>query len=884
MGIAGEQGGVKDGAEWGCVEAEPVRTEASPRQYTKTRAFLLALNDRLREMNDAAGMIAVAAELLGRYMRVSRVTYGEVDAREEWSTIWTDWTDGSVPSAVGRYRLADFDAEMLQRYRRGQVRRTNDTHATSTGHASAGDRSLGIRAMVVVPMLKGGHLVAGMGVHSTTARAWTDAEVQLVREVGERIWASLGRARSEQALRAREHRYRALFDSVDEGFCVVELLFDASGNAIDSLHLEANPAYEQHTGMSNVIGKRSNELLPNIQPEWFQLQAEVLRTGQSVHFEKFSPSLNRWCDVHVARVGGPEDNQIAHLFRDITARRQAEEVARRTAERDAFLVSLADALGPLADSLDIQVEATRLLGEHLGADRVHYAEVNGDQALIRRDYTHGDTASVVGTHCLRQYGEAAYGELLAGQAVVYEDIATDERSSEGERAAQRERFGMRARAILPLVKGGLLRGLLSIQFKKAYAWTPAELELIEETAERTWAALERARAEAALRESDERFRRALEIETVGVVFFDADAVITGANAAFCRMLGYDPADIAAGGLRLSDLILPESNQARRVALDLFETTGSTPAYEQHCLRKDGSSVWGLFAAKRLSATERVEFILDITERKRAEDALALAHAELESRVARRTAQLADSNRALEEEVAQRRAAEEVRNDLMRRLDSAQEDERRRVARDLHDQVGQTLTALTLAVHATRAAGALPPAAAARLEDVQRAAEELGREVHELAVRLRPTALDDLGLHAALGQLLSNWTARTRILVDCHISDLQDIRLPPDVETILYRVVQEALTNVARHSHAKHVSVVLQRVNGTVVAVIEDDGVGFDLAVTGAGRLGLRGIQERVSLAGGFLDIESVAGQGATVLARLPLLKAAPSHPRSPAST
>jgi signal transduction histidine kinase len=221
---------------------------------------------------------------------------------------------------------------------------------------------------------------------------------------------------------------------------------------------------------------------------------------------------------------------------------------------------------------------------------------------------------------------------------------------------------------------------------------------------------------------------------------------------------------------------------------------------------------------------------------------------------------------------------------MRRLDSAQEDERRRVARDLHDQVGQTLTALTLAVHATRAAGALPPAAAARLEDVQRAAEELGREVHELAVRLRPTALDDLGLHAALGQLLSNWTARTHILVDCHISDLQDIRLPPELETILYRVVQEALTNVARHSHAKHVSVVVQRVNGTVIAAIEDDGVGFDLALTGAGRLGLRGIRERVSLAGGFLDIESVAGQGATVLARLPLLNAAAPHARSPAST
>ena len=154
-------------------------------------------------------------------------------------------------------------------------------------------------------------------------------------------------------------------------------------------------------------------------------------------------------------------------------------------------------------------------------------------------------------------------------------------------------------------------------------------------------------------------------------------------------------------------------------------------------------------------------------------------------------------------------------------------------------------------------------------DVQRAAEELGREVHGLAVRLRPTALDDLGLHAALGQLLSEWSARTHVEVDCHLSDLQAARLPPDFETTLYRVVQEALTNVARHSRATRASVVVQRMNGAVVAVVEDDGIGFDVKASSCGRIGLLGLTERVTLAGGELDIESSRGKGTTLIARIP---------------
>ncbi len=226
-------------------------------------------------------------------------------------------------------------------------------------------------------------------------------------------------------------------------------------------------------------------------------------------------------------------------------------------------------------------------------------------------------------------------------------------------------------------------------------------------------------------------------------------------------------------------------------------------------------------------------------------------------------------------------AEAARADLQRRLATAQEDERRRLSRDLHDTVGQTLTALALGVRAARAA--VPPSspALAALGQVERLTDDLGRQLHELATRLRPTALDDLGLEAAVRQLVADWSARTGVATDFQAIGLTDRRFPLETETALYRVAQEALTNVAKHAAARRIAVVVGRNDDHAVAVIEDDGIGFDpdgdgrnppsVAVPGErGRLGLLGMRERVALAGGVLEVESARGQGTTVIARIPL--------------
>jgi signal transduction histidine kinase len=135
----------------------------------------------------------------------------------------------------------------------------------------------------------------------------------------------------------------------------------------------------------------------------------------------------------------------------------------------------------------------------------------------------------------------------------------------------------------------------------------------------------------------------------------------------------------------------------------------------------------------------------------------------------------------------------------------------------------------------------------------------------------------------LGQLVGEWSARTNVHVDLQISDLEDERLPPDVETALFRIVQEALTNVARHARAQHVSVVVQRHEGNAIAVVEDDGVGWNPDRGANGRLGLVGMRERVTLAGGRLEIESAPGEGTTVIARVPLATSAMQPPEDATS-
>lgn len=235
--------------------------------------------------------------------------------------------------------------------------------------------------------------------------------------------------------------------------------------------------------------------------------------------------------------------------------------------------------------------------------------------------------------------------------------------------------------------------------------------------------------------------------------------------------------------------------------------------------------------------------------------------------------------------------EEQRSRLLRALLTAQEEERGRIARDLHDQIGQSLTAMRIGLDrlleapgggadGPDASGAPPQAGdaaasgaratrrdqLARLRDLT---EVTLADVRRIALDLRPAVLDELGLAAALRRFARE--LRERYGVSLNVLVELPSRLDRDAETVLYRVAQEALTNVMRHARASEASIVATASHGWVQLVVEDDGVGFEVdAVPAMERVGLVGMRERLELAGGELRIESAPGHGCSVHARIPL--------------
>jgi two-component system, NarL family, sensor histidine kinase UhpB len=225
-------------------------------------------------------------------------------------------------------------------------------------------------------------------------------------------------------------------------------------------------------------------------------------------------------------------------------------------------------------------------------------------------------------------------------------------------------------------------------------------------------------------------------------------------------------------------------------------------------------------------------------------------------------------------------AEAERSHLLRRLASAQEEEQRRISRELHDQIGQTVTGLSLGLKALEqglANGKNGEAATEQVRWLEQLAAQIGRDIHRTASDLRPTAIDDLGIFRAIEAYVAEWQERYGIRVDIQTFG-QDNPLPADVAAVLYRLVQEGLNNVLKHAQASKVSLVLEKKSEGLALVLEDDGIGFDPEATqrnvsGSGRapgLGLSGMKERVALLGGKIAVESAPGNGSTIFVQIPL--------------
>lgn len=274
--------------------------------------------------------------------------------------------------------------------------------------------------------------------------------------------------------------------------------------------------------------------------------------------------------------------------------------------------------------------------------------------------------------------------------------------------------------------------------------------------------------------------------------------------------------------------------------------------------------------------------MDVTAQFRAGQELQQALDEMEFRVQERTFELTALNEQLQDEIAQRQQLEVTRRELMQRLVSSQEDERLRISRELHDQMGQNLVAMMMGLKTLPEAGV--PRFVERMSQLQDLTELLMEQVHYLAWQLRPAELDNLGLEAALAHYVKQWQQNNGIGAEFLSNGLKnEKRLPSHVETAFYRAMQEALTNVGKHAKAHHVAVLLEKRGDQIVAVVEDDGIGFDAEIKiiedaetafqpafSTQRLGLIGMRERMALIGGTVEIESGPNKGTSVFLRAPI--------------
>ena len=1177
-------------------------------------AFLAEVAADLSRLTAPDEIMQSVGAHLGEFLHVATCIFADVDEAKNEAVIHHGWNSEDVPSLKQTFRLADYFGEEFRRAgRAGETIAVSDTETDERADAEAYAK-LKLGAFVTVPFQRQGRWTANITVTTREPRDWRADEIELLQEIASRVFPRIERARAEQAVQESEAKYRTLFNSIDEGFALIEFLPDSESRSPDFRFVEVNESFERQTDNQDVTGKLGSEINPEADTVWIETFGEVARTGAPVRLEIHHQKTGRWYDVFATRVGDTEYRQVCVIFQDITERKHRERNL-------AFLADIENRFASLTSSEEITRVATASIGAHFNISHCILVDINEQMTVASVFYDHRTPAelpSFVGDYVLGNFHSAAEIEqLAAGQPVVINDVFSERQPPEsGENF---DEIGTRSLVTAPYVRDGRWKFALGVQNTEPREWREDETKFLTELATRVALRIERARAEEALRESEELFRlvsdavpsvlydwdvpkdiisRSPELENLlgfsandvktqtnkwwktrlhpddvkdaiakvveklksdeyrfedeyrlkhlnghyvwvrdtgillrdetgkvtrwvgsatditqrkeseehfraivdqniaGIFEIDLSGKIIFANDELCRMLGYDCGTLAE--MRLEKYIHSEDLPESLKKLKQMRKDKTPFEIEKRYLKKDGSLIWvhnsispltngddkiqsavivslditmrknaenalreseerlriaveaaamatwdwnletdeviwnerhfTLFGMKPVKQPVRPEdfssrvhpddrewvverlnqavatkttftaefrifreddgrlrwmegyghsveeaadgaasrmsgVMSDITNRKRAEEAVRASEERLqlilksitdyavitsdphgiingwntgaenafgwtaqeavgqscaliftpEDRAARipeqemRTAYetgVADDVRwhvrrdgsrffasgtvspirngefdgfvKITSDQTARMAAETAlrEKETLQKLVKAQEDERKRIARDLHDELGQQLTALRIRLDAV-SEKQTEPVLRNQLYEIQDIARSIDDGVDFLAFELRPTTLDDLGLAAALDKYVKQWSHYAGVRAELTISELKRVRFTSEVETCLYRIVQEALNNTHKHAKATNADVVLEKRGDLLVLIIEDNGRGFDQTSkkNRAKGIGLIGMKERAELVGGAFEIETAPKQGTTIYVRIPFAAA-----------
>lgn len=289
--------------------------------------YVLGLQEALHASNEHSQFLKRALSHMGDYVFVWDREKKFVYANERLESLWGLSKNDYRGKSMAEIHFPPAVEKLIE----GQV-----DHVMATGESVSGITPY------TSPSGKEGHFE-----YFLNPLIGADGRVQFVAGVSRDVSE---RQRSGEALRKSEQRYRTLFESIDEGFCVFQMIYDPQGNPVDYRWLETNPAFERHTGLINATGRTARELVPNLEPHWPEIYGKIARTGVQQRFVEHSPAMGRWFEVDAFRIGDPEECKVALLFADITRRKESERALQEADQRkDEFLATLAHELrNPLA--------------------------------------------------------------------------------------------------------------------------------------------------------------------------------------------------------------------------------------------------------------------------------------------------------------------------------------------------------------------------------------------------------------------------------------------------------------------------------------------------------------------------------------------------------
>lgn len=421
--------------------------------------------------------------------------------------------------------------------------------------------------------------------------------------------------------------YHAGFAAMNQGFCLLEKVETALAAPADFRYLLVNPAFEQQSGLQQVVGKTLRQIVPGIEEDIIAHYEGVALRGEPVQFEEHVAALNAWISAYVFVVRQQPPARIAILFTNVTQRKEAEAALIHRAQRQAFLLRLGDALRLVADPVVIQHTAVQLLGEHLGANQVHYGETVGEEVIIHQGYGKGLPPMVGRFHSV-DFGKQLTATHAAGQVQVVDDIEQNPLATDAERQALRAAH-IGAYITVPLIKEGQWVATLAVHSIAPRAWARQQVELVQDVAERTWAAVQQARAEAALRESEKHFRLTIEAARMGTWDWNLVTNEVVWNEEHFRLFGMPPQPNPVSPDQYFTHVHPDERE--RVGRLLQEAITNRGVFDtEFCaVLEDGSQRWmsgyGRVAEEVNGRATRMSGVMfDVDKRKRAEEGLRQA--------------------------------------------------------------------------------------------------------------------------------------------------------------------------------------------------------------------------------------------------------------------